>query len=77
MSHIKGLLTDRCQSVVQFLTLTMDIDKQTAPLPKKIQKLQWQIDNAVLSEDQIKEKKEEIAMFIMNVYLIEILDYCH
>ena len=39
----------------------MDIDKQTAPLCKKIQKLQWQIDNAVLSEDQIKEKKEEIA----------------
>ena len=39
----------------------MDIDKQTAPLRKKIERLQWQIDNAVLSEDQIREKKEQIA----------------
>ena len=38
----------------------MDIDKQTAPLYQKIEKLQWQIDNTVLSEDQIREKKEQI-----------------
>ena len=47
--------------VVQFLTFTMDIDKQTARLRKNIEKLQWQIDNTVLSEDQIKEKEEQIA----------------
>ena len=40
----------------------MDTDKQTAPLCKKIEKLQWQIDNAVLTEDLIKEKKEQIAI---------------
>ena len=39
----------------------MDIDNQTAPLCKKIEKLQWQIDNAVLSDEQIREKKEQIA----------------
>ena len=39
----------------------MDIDKQTAPLHKKIEKLQWQIDNAVITEDQIKEKKKQLA----------------
>ena len=38
----------------------MNIDKKTAPLCKKIEKIQWQIDNAVLSEDQIKQKMEEI-----------------
>ena len=47
--------------VVKLLTFTIDIDKQTAPLHKKIEKLQWQIDNAVLSEDQIREQKEQIA----------------
>ena len=43
--------------VVKLLTFTIEIDKQTAPFHKKIEKLQWQIDNAVITEDQIKEKK--------------------
>ena len=60
MSHIKGLPTGD-NLVVKLLTFMMNIDKQTAPLCKKTEKCQWQIDNAVLSEDQIREKKEQIA----------------
>ena len=41
------------------VTFKMDVDKQAAPLRKKIEKLQWQIDNRVLSEDQIRPKREQ------------------
>ena len=42
------------------VTFKIDLDKQAAPLRKKIEKLQWQIDNGVLSEDQIRQKREQI-----------------
>ena len=39
------------------VTFKMDIDKQAAPLRKRIEKLEWQIHNAVLSDNQIAQKK--------------------
>ena len=54
----KASLQTGVNLIVKLVTFKMDIDKQAAPLRKKIEKLQWQIDNAVLSEDQIKDKRD-------------------
>ena len=47
---------------MELVTFKMDIHKQAAPVRKKIEKLQWQIDNAVLREDQIKDKRSNRAI---------------
>ena len=54
----KASLQTGVNLIVKLVTFKMDIDKQAAPLRKKIEKLQWQIDNVVLSEDQIKDKRD-------------------
>ena len=57
--------------VYLFVTFKMDINKQAAPLRNKIEKLQWQIDNAVLSEDQIRQKREQIDTLKQQIKALE------
>ena len=38
----------------------MDVDKQRVKLYKKIEKLRWEIRNAVLTKEQIDNKEDEI-----------------
>ena len=38
----------------------MNIDKKAAKLCKRVEKLEWEIRNEVLSEKQIKKKEKQI-----------------
>ena len=38
----------------------MNIEGQAVQLRKQIEKLQWQIDNCMLTEDQVKVKQQKI-----------------
>ena len=72
ISHIKGLPTDRCQSVVQFLILTMDIDKKAAELRKKLEKICWNLNNNPdLSATKRKSLEDQKAALIKEIADLE------
>ena len=50
--------------VVKLVTFMMNIEQKGAKLHKRIEKLEWEIRNEVLSKKQKQKKKEQIKEII-------------
>ena len=66
-------ISKACQQtcVNLIVTFKLDIDKQAAPLRKKFEKLQWQINNTGISEDQIRDKRQQIDQLKQQIQALE------